>query len=65
MIVLGFDTATASTAVGLRLDAGATLQARDAPRPGAGGKQDAQGRLPGRDLAGQCDQIVSRVLGVD
>ena len=34
MIVLGFDTATASTAVGLRLGAGATLQARDAPGPG-------------------------------
>jgi len=38
MIVLGFDTATAATAVGLRLDDRATLQARDDPgseeRPG-------------------------------
>jgi tRNA threonylcarbamoyladenosine biosynthesis protein TsaB len=35
MIVLGFDTATAATAVGLRLADGSTLQARDDPRPGA------------------------------
>jgi tRNA threonylcarbamoyladenosine biosynthesis protein TsaB len=35
MIVLGFDTATPSTAVGLRLADGRTLQARDDPRPGA------------------------------
>jgi tRNA threonylcarbamoyladenosine biosynthesis protein TsaB len=34
MIVLGFDTATPSTAVGLRLTAGRSLQARDTPRPG-------------------------------
>ncbi len=34
MIVLGFDTATPATAVGLRLADGATLQARDDPRPG-------------------------------
>jgi tRNA threonylcarbamoyladenosine biosynthesis protein TsaB len=34
MIVLGFDTATPSTAVGLRLPDGRTLQARDDPRPG-------------------------------
>jgi tRNA threonylcarbamoyladenosine biosynthesis protein TsaB len=34
MIVLGFDTATASTVVGLRLNHGATLQARDDPGPG-------------------------------
>jgi tRNA threonylcarbamoyladenosine biosynthesis protein TsaB len=34
MIVLGFDTATPSTAVGLRLPDGTTLQARDDPRPG-------------------------------
>ena len=33
MIVLGFDTATLSTAVGLRLDDGDTLQARDDPAP--------------------------------
>jgi tRNA threonylcarbamoyladenosine biosynthesis protein TsaB len=35
MIVLGFDTATAATAVGLRLADGSTLQARDDPEPGA------------------------------
>jgi|HubBroStandDraft_2_1064218.scaffolds.fasta_scaffold242230_2 tRNA threonylcarbamoyladenosine biosynthesis protein TsaB len=35
MIVLGFDTATAATAVGLRLADGSTLQARDDPAPGA------------------------------
>jgi tRNA threonylcarbamoyladenosine biosynthesis protein TsaB len=35
MIVLGFDTATPSTAVALRLADGRTLQARDDPRPGA------------------------------
>jgi tRNA threonylcarbamoyladenosine biosynthesis protein TsaB len=34
MIVLGFDTATPSTAVGLRLADGRTLQARDDPSPG-------------------------------
>jgi tRNA threonylcarbamoyladenosine biosynthesis protein TsaB len=34
MIVLGFDTATAATAVGLRLADGSTLQARDDPAPG-------------------------------
>ncbi len=34
MIVLGFDTATPATAVGLRLDDGTTLQARDDPNPG-------------------------------
>jgi tRNA threonylcarbamoyladenosine biosynthesis protein TsaB len=33
-IVLGFDTATLSTAVGLRLADGGTLQARDDPGPG-------------------------------
>jgi tRNA threonylcarbamoyladenosine biosynthesis protein TsaB len=33
MIVLGFDTATPSTAVGLRLADGSTLQARDDPNP--------------------------------
>lgn len=33
MIVLGFDTATPSTAVGLRLADGATLQIRDDPGP--------------------------------
>jgi tRNA threonylcarbamoyladenosine biosynthesis protein TsaB len=35
MIVLGFDTATPSTAVALRLDDGRTLQARDDPSSGA------------------------------
>jgi tRNA threonylcarbamoyladenosine biosynthesis protein TsaB len=35
MIVLGFDTATPSTAVALRLDDGRTLQARDDPNSGA------------------------------
>jgi len=35
MIVLGFDTATAATAVGLRLGDAGTLQARDDPPPGA------------------------------
>lgn len=34
MIVLGFDTATPATAVGLRLADGSTLQARDDPRAG-------------------------------
>jgi tRNA threonylcarbamoyladenosine biosynthesis protein TsaB len=34
MIVLGFDTATASTTVGLRLDDGSTLTARDDPGSG-------------------------------
>jgi tRNA threonylcarbamoyladenosine biosynthesis protein TsaB len=34
MIVLGLDTATQSTAVGLRLAEGRALQARDDPRPG-------------------------------
>jgi tRNA threonylcarbamoyladenosine biosynthesis protein TsaB len=33
MIVLGFDTATRSTAVALRLDDGSTLQTRDDPAP--------------------------------
>jgi tRNA threonylcarbamoyladenosine biosynthesis protein TsaB len=33
MIVLGFDTATQATAVGLRLDDGSTLNARDDPAP--------------------------------
>ncbi len=32
MIVLGFDTATRATAVGLRLADGSTLQSRDDPR---------------------------------
>lgn len=49
MIVLGFDTATQSTAVGLRLADGETLQARDDP---------AQGGHPGHatrllDMAGE------------
>ncbi len=35
MIVLGFDTATSATAVGLRLGDGRTLEARDDPPPGA------------------------------
>jgi tRNA threonylcarbamoyladenosine biosynthesis protein TsaB len=35
MIVLGFDTATSATAVGLRLADGSTLQARDDPAFGA------------------------------
>ncbi len=34
MIVIGFDTATMSTTVGLRLADGSTLQARDDPGPG-------------------------------
>ncbi len=34
MIVLGFDTATPATAIGLRLADGSTAQARDDPRPG-------------------------------
>jgi len=34
MIMLGFDTATLSTTVGLRLADGSTLQARDDPSPG-------------------------------
>jgi tRNA threonylcarbamoyladenosine biosynthesis protein TsaB len=35
VIVLGFDTATQATAVGLRLDDGSTLNARDDPAPAA------------------------------
>jgi tRNA threonylcarbamoyladenosine biosynthesis protein TsaB len=35
MIVLGLDTATAATAVALRLGDGTTLEARDDPAPGA------------------------------
>ncbi len=35
MIVLGFDTATQATAVGLRLDDGSTLHMRDDPAPDA------------------------------
>ena len=35
MIVLGLDTATASTAVGLRLDDGTVLERRDDPPAGA------------------------------
>lgn len=35
MIVLGFDTATQATAVGLRLDDGSTLHTRDDPAPAA------------------------------
>jgi tRNA threonylcarbamoyladenosine biosynthesis protein TsaB len=35
VIVLGFDTSTTSTTVGLRLDDGSTLQARDDPREGS------------------------------
>ncbi len=34
MIVLGFDTSTTATAIGLRLPDGATVQARDDPRHG-------------------------------
>jgi len=34
MMLLGFDTATPSTAVGLRLADGETIQVRDDPRPG-------------------------------
>jgi tRNA threonylcarbamoyladenosine biosynthesis protein TsaB len=34
MIVLGFDTATSATTVGLRLQEGQTAQLRDDPRPG-------------------------------
>jgi tRNA threonylcarbamoyladenosine biosynthesis protein TsaB len=34
VIVLGFDTATSATTVGLRLPDGSTLQARDDPAPG-------------------------------
>jgi tRNA threonylcarbamoyladenosine biosynthesis protein TsaB len=35
VIVLGFDTSTTSTAVGLRLDDGSTLQTRDDPKVGS------------------------------
>jgi tRNA threonylcarbamoyladenosine biosynthesis protein TsaB len=35
VIVLGFDTATPATAIGLRLADGSTVQARDDPEPGA------------------------------
>ena len=34
MIILGFDTATSASAIGLRLANGCTLQARDDPKPG-------------------------------
>lgn len=42
MIVLGFDTATAATAVGLRLADGSTLLARDDPPAGARPGHSAQ-----------------------
>jgi tRNA threonylcarbamoyladenosine biosynthesis protein TsaB len=42
MIVLGFDTATSATAVGLRLEDGSTLQARDDPPTGARPGHSAQ-----------------------
>jgi len=45
MIVLGFDTATPSTTVGLRLDDASTLQARD--DPGAGERPGHATRLLG------------------
>ncbi len=42
MIVLGFDTATSATAVGLRLEDGSTLSARDDPPAGARPGHSAQ-----------------------
>jgi tRNA threonylcarbamoyladenosine biosynthesis protein TsaB len=53
MIVLGFDTATRSTAVGLRLAGGETLQSRDDPGPG---------EHPGHAtrLLGMTDELLNR-----
>ena len=53
MIVLGFDTATRSTAVGLRLAGGETLQSRDDPGPG---------ERPGHAtrLLGMTDELLNR-----
>jgi tRNA threonylcarbamoyladenosine biosynthesis protein TsaB len=57
MIVLGFDTATRSTAVGLRLAGGETLQSRDDPGPG---------ERPGHAtrLLGMADELLARA-GID
>jgi len=57
MIVLGFDTATRSTTVGLRLAAGDTLQSRDDPGPG---------EHPGHAtrLLGMADELLTRA-GID
>jgi tRNA threonylcarbamoyladenosine biosynthesis protein TsaB len=53
MIVLGFDTATAATVVGLRMADGETLQARDDP---------AQGERPGHAtrLLAMTDELLAR-----
>jgi tRNA threonylcarbamoyladenosine biosynthesis protein TsaB len=53
MIVLGFDTATPSTAVALRLEDGSTVQARDDPGPDA---------HPGHAtrLLGMADELLGR-----
>jgi tRNA threonylcarbamoyladenosine biosynthesis protein TsaB len=53
MIVLGFDTATSATVVGLRLADGATLQARDEP---------AAGERPGHTtrLLGLADELLAQ-----
>jgi tRNA threonylcarbamoyladenosine biosynthesis protein TsaB len=53
MIVLGFDTATPSTAVALRLENGSTVQARDDPGPDA---------HPGHAtrLLGMADELLGR-----
>jgi tRNA threonylcarbamoyladenosine biosynthesis protein TsaB len=56
MIVLGFDTATPSTAVALRLEDGSTLEARDDPSP------THPGAHPGHAtrLLAMADELLSR-----
>jgi tRNA threonylcarbamoyladenosine biosynthesis protein TsaB len=53
MIVLGFDTATSATAVGLRLADGSTLLARDDPPPGARPRHSGQLLALTAELLGQ------------
>ncbi len=53
MIVLGFDTATSATAVGLRLGDGTTLQARDDPPVGARPGHSTQLLALARGLLGE------------
>ena len=65
MIVLGFDTATRSTAVGLRLPDGSTLQARDDPSPTH--PSDDRNRIPPAHttrLLGMADELLTRA-GID
>jgi tRNA threonylcarbamoyladenosine biosynthesis protein TsaB len=61
VIVLGFDTATPSTVVGLRLADGSTLQARDDPNPTHPGHD--RNRIPPAHttrLLGMADELLAR-----